>query len=99
MSAPMHRSVCQLTGQVARPSKFFQANAAADERLDELEALRAENTDLKRQLADARELLDAANDRTRQWVARADSAAAQRDRARVDRDTAAAALSAAGGVR
>lgn len=41
MSAPLHRTVCQLTGEQRGPSKFFEANANADELLAELELLRS----------------------------------------------------------
>ncbi len=47
MSAPLHRAVDMLTGEVSRPSRFFEANAKADDRLAELEQLRAENAALK----------------------------------------------------
>lgn len=39
--APLHRSVCQLTGEQRRPTKFWEANAAADAVVDELAELRA----------------------------------------------------------
>lgn len=46
-TAPVFRSVDALSGEVTRPSKFFAANDAANDHLAELEALRAENADLK----------------------------------------------------
>jgi hypothetical protein len=45
MSAPAFRTVDQLTGE-RRPSKFFEALAAADDQAAELERLRAENAEL-----------------------------------------------------
>ena len=46
-SAPKMRTVCQLTGEVSRPSVFFKALAAADVNGRELERLREENRELK----------------------------------------------------
>lgn len=38
--APGFRSVCQLTGDIKPPTKFFEALAAADRLLAEVEELR-----------------------------------------------------------
>lgn len=48
MSAPIHRTVCQLTGEQRSPSRFFAAaGPEADARIAEFEALKAENAALK----------------------------------------------------
>lgn len=54
-AAPSFRSVCQLTGDVARPSAFFRALSEADyfcADLVEVKQLRAENAALRRRLAE-----------------------------------------------
>lgn len=48
MSAPDTRTVCQLTGEVSRPSALFAALAAADAHLDDVEVLRARVVEFKR---------------------------------------------------
>lgn len=81
MTAPLHRSVCQFTGE-QRPSRFFEANAAADDRLAELERLRVENADLRTNVADLREALENRNAVLRRLYGQVVAASEQRDVAR-----------------
>lgn len=106
MSAPLHRSVCQLTGDISRPSKFWEGLASSDARLVEFERLqvenerlRVENADMATHVADLRDALEDRNTQLRRMFVRVGTLVAQRDRAAADAVTAAAALSAVRGAR
>lgn len=70
-SAPKMRTVCQLTGEVSRPSVFFKALAAADVNGRELERLREENRELKTRVEELEAELDTQADVFAEAVAKA----------------------------
>lgn len=90
MSAPLHRTVCQLTGEQRGPSRLFAAaGPEADARIAEFEALKAENAVLRDsdigEVQQRNQELFEENGRLRARVSRLE---AQLDEVRAARDTA-----------
>jgi hypothetical protein len=92
MTAPDFNRLNHLTGEkVAAPSKFFEANAMADEVVAELEGLRASRADsdeLQERLDDALERNLALVNRIAQLKTELRHTQTERDRAQAERDTA-----------